>query len=243
MIKDGITLEESEILSVLMIGQSNMAGRGNIGDVPEIKNPDCFMLRNGRWQPMKEPINVDRPVSGIRYPSGVSLAASFADGLAKHTGKKVGIIPCADGGTRAEQWQPGELLYDHALMQCKLAQRTSRIVAIIWHQGESDCNTESALYRNMLLNTFNSLRRDLGDPELPIISGELSDKISDSWHIASEWERINKVIHMLEWDLPNYSVASANGLTLKDDGIHFDAKSLREFGLRYLERYIEVSKL
>ncbi|MBQ2401175.1 MAG: hypothetical protein II311_04070, partial [Lachnospiraceae bacterium] len=35
---------------------------------------------------------------------------------------------------------PGELLYDHAVMQSKLAQRTSEIAGILWHQGESDCN-------------------------------------------------------------------------------------------------------
>ena len=39
----------------LMIGQSNMAGRGDFGEVEEIKNPLCRMLRNGRWIPMSEP--------------------------------------------------------------------------------------------------------------------------------------------------------------------------------------------
>lgn len=33
--------------SFLLIGQSNMAGRGDFGEVPEIINNKCFMLRNG----------------------------------------------------------------------------------------------------------------------------------------------------------------------------------------------------
>lgn len=38
--------------SVLMIGQSNMAGRGFLNEVPMICNERIQMLRNGRWQMM-----------------------------------------------------------------------------------------------------------------------------------------------------------------------------------------------
>ena len=36
-IKDGLNLQNEEIYSFLMIGQSNMAGRGEIGDVAIFK--------------------------------------------------------------------------------------------------------------------------------------------------------------------------------------------------------------
>lgn len=241
-IKDGENIKDEEILSVLMIGQSNMAGRGNLGEVPELNNPECFMLRMGRWQPMKDPINVDRPLFGIKYTPGVGLAGSFADGLARATGCRVGLIPCADGGTKIEQWMPGELLYDHALMQCRLAMRTSRLVGIIWHQGESNSTTDPALYREMLLTFFTSLRRDLGIPNLPIIAGEISECCSDAWYVSKAAPTLNRIYHRLEWELPHFALASARGLTLKDDGIHFNSVSLREFGLRYLEKYINLCK-
>lgn len=48
--------------SFLLIGQSNMAGRGEFGEVPEIINKKCYMLRNGKWVPMREPINPDRSI-------------------------------------------------------------------------------------------------------------------------------------------------------------------------------------
>ena len=44
--------------SILMIGQSNMAGRGFVNEVPMICNERIQMLRNGRWQTMTEPINL-----------------------------------------------------------------------------------------------------------------------------------------------------------------------------------------
>ena len=59
-IKDGLNIQDGEIRSYLLIGQSNMAGRGTIGDVPPIDNKNCLMLRMGRWQKMSEPINPDR---------------------------------------------------------------------------------------------------------------------------------------------------------------------------------------
>lgn len=51
------------IHSFLMVGQSNMAGRGFLKDVPPICNERIKMLRNGRWQIMTEPINFDRPLA------------------------------------------------------------------------------------------------------------------------------------------------------------------------------------
>lgn len=79
MLKDGIAVNDEKIYSFLMIGQSNMAGRGAIGEIEPVNNANCCMLRMGRWQTMSEPVNPDRPLSGIEFPSGVSLATYFAD--------------------------------------------------------------------------------------------------------------------------------------------------------------------
>ena len=139
-INDGLHEAAQGIRSFLLVGQANMAGRGDLTPENTITAPDCFMLRMGRWQPMSEPINVDRAVAEGAVPrSGANLAASFAAQLQKETGAKIGLIPCADGGTRISQWQPGEVLFDHAVFQAKLAMRTSALTAILWHQGESDC--------------------------------------------------------------------------------------------------------
>lgn len=121
-INDGLHEAAQGIRSFLLVGQSNMAGRGDLTPENTITAPDCFMLRMGRWQPMSEPINVDRAVAEGAVPrSGANLAASFAAQLQKETGAKIGLIPCADGGTRISQWQPGEVLFDHAVFQAKLA--------------------------------------------------------------------------------------------------------------------------
>ncbi len=235
-IEDGARITDTDFISILMIGQSNMAGRGALDELPPIKNPNCFMLRNGRWQPMSEPINPDRAISGIKYASGACLAASFADELSRFTGKKVGLIPCADGGTCIEEWQPGGALFDHALMQSKLATRISTFGGIIWHQGEDDWNTPREVYKEKLINVMKTLRRELGCESAPVVLGELSDKISDVFKFVNVSSHLNPVLYEIERELPFCKVASVKDLTLKD-GVHFDTKSLRILGKRYFENF------
>ena len=106
--------------SVLMIGQSNMAGRGYLSDVPAIYNENIQMLRNGRWQMMAEPINCDKPVAGV------SLAGSFAAMWAmEHPCEKIGLIPCAEGGSSIDEWHPTGTLFKHAVSEARFAMEES----------------------------------------------------------------------------------------------------------------------
>ena len=241
MIADG-TNQQFLLDSVLMLGQSNMAGRGDLGQVKPIRNPMCYMLRMGRWQPMCEPVNPDRAIFEGRFRSGVSLAASFADDYAKQFHRPVGLIPCADGGTNISQWQPGELNYDHAVMQTKLAMRTSRLAAVLWHQGESDCQLDEdvAAYKQRFIRMVIQLRQDLGMPELPVILGEIPQKIGESWKTQGRERQMNAILNQLAREVPRCAIAASKELTVKADGIHFDSASCREFGSRYFQAYLSV---
>ncbi len=244
MIQDGIKAENKPIRAFLMIGQSNMAGRGNVGEVPPIRNENCYMLRMGRWQQMSEPVNPDRGVFEGKYNSGVSLAASFADEVQKYSGAPIGLIPCADGGTCIEQWQQGGLLYDHAVMMTRLACRTATLAGIIWHQGESDCNTEEQLaaYPERFEKMITALRKELHAEELPLILGELSENMDPARGMEDRPVRFNKMLHKISETLPHCAVASSRALPMKPDGIHFTSLSCREFGKRYFAKYKELTK-
>ena len=238
-IKDGNFIGGDDLHSFLMIGQSNMAGRGDIADVEPINNFRCYMLRNGRFLRMSEPVNPDRAVFGKGFKSGVSLAASFADEFAREYNSRVGLIPCADGGTRISEWQPGEILYDHAVFMAKLAMRTSTFSGIIWHQGESDCTSDEGLmtYKDKFVNFVKSIRRELGAEELPFIAGEISENIAEGWQVGDRAVKFNAMLRGLTDEIPHFAVASSAGLALKDDGVHFTAASARELGKRYFEIY------
>lgn len=246
MIKDGIQQVEQLPLSILMIGQSNMAGRGDIADVEQIKNPNCFMLRNGRWQPMSDPVNPDRSIFSGKFRSGVSLATSFADALSKHLARGVGLIPCADGGSAIEQWQSGEPLFDHAVMQTELAARSSELGGIIWHQGESNCLDADyptyGSYKAKLLTLMTELREELGAEELPLVMGEISEQITERWFPVERVRAMNAVIHEVARSLPSCAVVNVQGLSLRPDGVHFNAAACRELGLRYFEAFVALRK-
>lgn len=241
MINDGIKSVNSEIVSFLMAGQSNMAGRGEWNVVEPIENKDCFMLRMGRWQLMSDPVNVDRGIFQGQPRSGISLASSFADEVQKHFNTRVGLIPCADGGTSMEQWMPGEVLFDHAVMQASLAKRTSRLGGILWHQGESNCkNLDPADYKKKFITMMTEFRKQLGDENLPLIIGELSPDIDEKFLRRKDIPVFNALLHEIAAELPNCIVVSSEGLPLKDDRLHFNAVGCREFGKRYFEKYLEL---
>ncbi|MGO3389370.1 MAG: sialate O-acetylesterase, partial [Latilactobacillus sakei] len=98
--------------SILLVGQSNMAGRGFIQDVPGLRHERVKMLRNGRWQMMAEPIHFDREVAGV------GPAASFAAAWVQaHPDEELGLIPCAEGGSTIDEWASDELLMRHAITE------------------------------------------------------------------------------------------------------------------------------
>ena len=225
------------IHSILIIGQSNMAGRGFFEDVEPIDNAGISVLRNGRWIPMYGPVNPDRKTARV------NLAESFAKRYHDEKGVEVGIIPCADGGTCLDQWAVGGLLFDHACYMAELASRTSTIAAVLWHQGESDCTAERApLYEEKLEKIFRALRDRLGLHDVPFIVGGLGDFLYD--YFAPERHKPMEIVNDA---LQNYAkthamtgFASAKGLGANPDNLHFSAPALREFGLRYYEQFLKL---
>ena len=223
--------------SILIIGQSNMAGRGNRDEVLPIINEKLHVLRNGRWRPMYIPVNPDRVTAGI------NLVESFADLYAREHNVNVGIIPCADGGSSLDQWQVGGLLFDHACCQAELASRTSTIAAVLWHQGESDCAPEKyPLYEQKLTVILEAFRKRLNLYDVPFLLGGLGDYLqfcerSDKF---KNYIYVNEALAKVAQKSPMTGFVSAVGLESNPDYMHFSATSLREFGVRY---YTEFQKL
>ncbi|WP_461100244.1 sialate O-acetylesterase [Spirosoma koreense] len=221
--------------SFLMIGQSNMAGRGYLNDVKQIYDEQIRMLVNGRWQTMTEPINYDRPTAGV------GLAASFAGAWRlKNEPEQIGLIPCADGGTSLDDWAVGGALFDNAVFQAKLAQRTSKLDGILWHQGENDSMAgRSDAYYDKLCIIVDALRLELNTPEIPFIAGGLGDFLSSGRYgnYFTEYNEVNRALQTYAQTKPNAYFVTSNGLTANADGLHFDALSQRKFGIRYFDAF------
>ena len=225
------------IHSFLLIGQSNMAGRGDIQEAADIDTQHIKVLRNGRWQPMFRPVNPDRSFSGV------CLAESFAEKYAKKYDVDVGLIPCADGGTSLEQWKEGGLLYQNAVYQARLAHRTSTIAGVLWHQGESDCaDGLRETYALRFEKIMQALRRDLNLYDVPFLLGGLGDFLAectlDAW--VKNYAKLNLELKQVAGRNQRTVFVPADGLAGKEDKLHFDAKALYEFGLRYFDAFEKV---
>ncbi len=223
--------------SILIIGQSNMAGRGFANEVEPIQNDKLFVLRNGRWRPMYVPVNNDRDKAGI------NLVESFADLYAKEHGVDVGIIPCADGGTCLDQWQVGSLLFDHACYMSELASRTSTIAAVLWHQGESDSSDERyPFYEEKLTVILDAFRKKLGLHDVPFLLGGLGDFLP--YCAAAEqvrnYQQVNATLEQMAKKNAMTGFVSAKGLGANPDNTHFSAAALREFGERYYKEFLKI---
>lgn len=223
------------IKSFLMLGQSNMAGRGFINEVPPIYNERIQMLRNGRWQMMTEPINYDRPVAGV------SLVSSFADEwCSENKEDTIGLIPCAEGGSSLDDWAIDKVLFRHAISEAKFAMETSELAGILWHQGETDSfNGNYKTYYKKLLLIIETLRKELNAPDIPLIIGGLPDFLGKEGFgkNCTEYALVNKELEKFASEQDNCYFVTAKGLTSNPDGIHIDAVSQRKFGLRYFEAF------
>lgn len=220
--------------SFLMLGQSNMAGRGFLSEVPPIYNERIQMLRNGHWQMMTEPINYDRPVAGV------SLASSFADAWCDSQEGTIGLIPCAEGGSPIDDWQTDGLLFKHAIAQANFAMENSQLTGILWHQGESDSMSGGSTgYYDKLLVIIDALRNELNAPNLPLIIGGLGDYLGQTGFGTGciDYQQINDALQQFAFKQANCYFVTAADLTANPDGIHLDAISQRRFGLRYFAAF------
>ena len=223
--------------SILMIGQSNMAGRGFINEVPMICNERILMLRNAGWQMMAEPINYDRPNAGI------GLAGSFAAmWCMEHEGEQIGLIPCAEGGSSLDDWAVDKNLFKNAVIQAGFAMQDSELIGILWHQGERDSYGGSyQTYYKKLQVIIESLRKELNAFEVPLIIGGLGDFLGKNGFglNCTEYELVNEQLLKFAREQENSCFVTAEGLTPNPDGIHMDAVSQRRFGVRYYEAFVK----
>lgn len=224
----------------LLVGQSNMAGRGKVDSLSNPNNSRLLMLtKNNEWITAKDPLHFDKP-----KVAGVGPGLRFAETMlaySKNKNIKIGVIPCAVGGTAIESWQPGaEALgvhpYDDAIQRLHIAMKSGVLKGIIWHQGEGNSSEEkSKVYLSRLEELIKRFREEAGNKNVPFVAGELG-------HYRDRYLLINQVLKELPTKVSNTAVAKADGLIHKGDGTHLDAASARILGERFAEKMFQLQK-
>jgi hypothetical protein len=218
----------------LLIGQSNMAGRGGVEPQDQEVIPQiCMLTKDLAWAPAVDPLHFDKPAI-----AGVGLGRTFAKTLlhASRTAS-IGLIPAAFGGTSLDEWKPGDKLYTDAVRRAKEAMKSGKLRGILWHQGEADAGTEEhvATYRTRFASLIQHLREDLNAPDIPVVVGELGE-----FQKGKFTRQLNEQLALIPFVVPHSAFASSAGLTDKGDSTHFNSPSAREFGRRYALAFLSL---
>ncbi|WP_257669260.1 sialate O-acetylesterase [Parapedobacter tibetensis] len=223
----------------LLLGQSNMAGRGKI--TPEfaaMEHERVFALdAEGHWVKAKHPLHFDKPKR-----AGVGPGLSFGMEIAEaDSAIRVGLVPCAVGGTDIGKWTPGSFdeitktyPFDDAVRRLKTAQKYGVIKGVLWMQGEANSTEKKKhKYLKKLSKLISRIRKESNTPDLPFVVSELG-RYKDSYAL------INEQLAKLPLKVKNTWVVSSEGLTHKGDGVHLNSESAHELGIRFARAVLSI---
>jgi len=257
---NGETLEACALTNVLagdvwvLAGQSNMQGVGNRIDV-ETPDPrvNTFSM-SYEWRIAEEPLHTlaespdsvhfdpaqgeeerAKKISSWRDGSkGAGLGLAFAKEMVRRTGRPVGLIASAHGGTSMAQWNPalkdqgGASLYGSMCQQ--VAAAGGRVRGVLWYQGESDANPDAAaVFPEKLAELIGAMRRDFDNPALPFLQVQIG-RVVLPWNVDA-WNSIQTAQLAATTSIPNTGVVASVDLAL-DDGIHIGTPGLKSLGIR-----------
>ena len=217
----------------LLCGQSNMAGRGDIEEQDRRSIERVWsMNKANEWALATDPLHYDRPAI-----AGVGLGRTFARLLTTVDPEaKVGLVPCAMGGSALHEWAPGAPLYEAALKRARTALGSGKLSGILWHQGEAEAADQSRAesYLERFSAMVAAMRKELG--EVPMVVGQLGEFVRpDKSPFAGT---VNRQLAQVPMEVRRSAFVSSAGLGHRGDELHFDAPGFREFGRRYAHAFL-----
>lgn len=224
---------------VLLVGQSNMAGRAKVSEADRPPLARALKLnRDDQWAEATAPLHFDRKTAGIG-PANEFVKRYLAD----HPGETVGIVPCAVGGSQSITWDPhgkgaAGANFRRALARAKVARRNGTFVAILWHQGESDSahtlEELRAYYPQRFGEMIAAFRAEIGD--VPVVVGEVG-----RFFKGENAARINTVLNELPKTVAYCACVSSEGLADGGDKVHFGVEGANALGARYYDAYAKLA--
>jgi hypothetical protein len=229
----------------LMVGQSNMSGRGLLSQVPTYEHAArIFMYDNGgNWTLASEPIDGDKlgadPISDDGASAGAGIGLAFANQLIESgaipEGDTVGLIPAAKGSTLINQWRrfwTRGSLYGSAIARAWAAEDQGRLSGILWWQGEGDTVlvADANAWRERFSNLMANMRTDLQDLALPIAFAQLNN-LKHTRH--PYWNTVRNAQASIS--MKNVVMVSTDGVPFKSDNVHATTAGYKIIGERFAD--------
>lgn len=244
-----LDIERIEIF--LLMGQSNMKGRG---DVPaeQVLNPRILMmhLKNDQWYLAQHPLHLigDPMTFKGAGNEGVGPGLAFGRTIASREPRVlIGIVPCAVGGSKLELWTKGARLYENAVRRTRLALGSPSSVPVVlkgalWLQGEADANPAlQPTYQERLVRMITDLRTDLAAPDLPFIVATIGDFDDTINRQINPKALLNEALIALPAVCPHTACVDARDLKENiGDRVHYSTASANTIGKRMAMKYVAL---
>ena len=191
------------------------------------------------WTKFREQYKKTREQSKKEPIGGVGPGIYFARDVLKATNRAIGLIPCAIGGSTINQWNPEKgYLGDSSLYGATINKINSiggRIKGIIWYQGESEAMLQDTkTYESKFLNIIDSFRKDVNDPDLPIIYVQIGKFNIKDAAMDKSWEKIREIQREVLKKRNNVFMVTGIDLPL-DDCVHLSTEGQSILGKRIAE--------
>lgn len=232
-----------------------MAGRGDMVPGDEENLEGVFLLNDdGIPVPASAPLNIYSTIRKKAEMQGINPAWSFSQKMHAHSGHPILLVVNAKGGTSINLWvktapcdtfkvkrgdeeewdgKPMPQFYSEAVRRTRQALKYGKLRGILWHQGESDSSSDEKrdTYLQKLSGMVKDLREDLDAPRVPFIAGEMG--------YNGLGEKINPILRQIKDLVPYSCCVSAEGLTLREDNVHFTREAQIELGKRYATAFLD----
>jgi iduronate 2-sulfatase len=240
----------------LLAGQSNMDGRGKAAELSEEQRQPfdhvIIFYRNPPfssegWKPLAPGYSVAPGFRGSTLPSTTfGPEIGFARALIKsQPNRSLALIKASKGGTSlAKDWNPGVrnqpgrqgACYSNFIATVALAMKalsndgsTPTLRGLLWHQGEGDAagGSSAEVYQQRLTTFIARVREDLGQPDLPVVVGEVFDN--------GKRDSVRAAQRAVAAKERKVAFVAASDLKTSDAGTHFDTASQLILGARFAE--------
>jgi len=222
----------------MLMGQSNMAG---VADKQASDNNTDERLKvwggcnqpAGQWNTANPPLNDCPGEKGWNLSTSVDPGIWFGKTLleALPEGDTIGLVGTAESGESITTFIAGGSHHQMILNKIAAVKDAGRFAGVIFHQGESDCNSGS--WPGQVVQLYNEVKEAWGvDYDVPFILGEIPAGNAGCFSH-------NDKVHQAADQLPMGAWISQEGTAIMDQ-YHFDHPSVVLMGTRYGEKMIEM---
>lgn len=218
-------------LVFLLIGEINMCGqaepekeRGDRDPIPGV----LLLNGKGEWEQAQHPLNRYSTIRKESIRQMIGPGAAFAARIREsYPGKTIGLIVNARINSNIDSWMSGRPLYQKTIERV-VHVRGIKLSGIVWEQGES--NRHDSQYLEKMIKFINQWRRDLREPKLPFVAGEI---YGGRYPINDYLQRVPTHVKWVD-------VASTRDLKTTD-GTRFTRESQDKLGAKLAESWLGIA--